>query len=313
MNTRSASLIGGLLLFLGLVTPAFAGFGISPPYVQNDSLARNSAYDQVIVLSRSDPVEDLEADITINVPGANDWITVDKGLKFTMAKGVTQVPMRVHVQVPADAPYANYAGYIRVVIMPTGGPAPGTVGISLGAQINVNLNVLDKKITDFKVNTVKVDDLEEGHSSWSLFFPGKITFTMQVENTGNTAFGPTKVEMDISDYAGVRVMEHTENLNRLKRVQPFEIRNIVAELPTRLPPGAYRADFKVYKNDTVVREGELNMSILPRGTIPNYEGYGFSGLRSTEQALVVAIAALAIILVGSIIWGIVRFTKRRRR
>ena len=46
------------------------------------SSTQNSHYEQVITLVRSDPTEDLQAKVTINVPGANDWISIDRGTQF---------------------------------------------------------------------------------------------------------------------------------------------------------------------------------------------------------------------------------------
>jgi hypothetical protein len=92
-NFRGAIL--GTLFFLLSFQPAGAGFGITPPYVKNDSLARDSVYTQRVVISRSDPVEDLRADVTVNVPGADEWIAVDRGLSFILPKGESQVPIQI--------------------------------------------------------------------------------------------------------------------------------------------------------------------------------------------------------------------------
>jgi hypothetical protein len=315
MNKKALFIIGSafFLLSAGLgVHKASAGFGITPPYVQNDSLTRGSSYTQKIVLSRSDALDDLNVQVTIAVPGANDWITIDKGTSFVMHKDEQRVAMNVNVAVPGGAKFGNYSGNIRVVITPLTGPTPGTVGIALGAQIDVNLNVIDKKIYSFNVRNKHIDPVEEGHKVWGFFFPGKISFTMQVENTGNVPFGPTKVVFDISDTSGGTILETTQNLNSIEQIQPFQIKNVVAELPTRLKAGAYKAIFKIYNNDTIVDTGELDMGILPYGAIPGYQGFGFIGLQRSEQMIIVGGAALILLALYLIGRRVYVWVKRRR-
>ncbi len=314
MNKRALFIVFFCLALLpGSI--ARAGFGITPPYVRNDSLTQNSRYEQKIILTRSDPIEDLNVEVTVNVPGADSWITVDRGLHFVMPKGESKVPMTVAVDVPKKAVAGPYLGNIRVVISPALGPTPGTVGISLGAQIDVRLNVVDKKIFDFAIRGIKVSDLETGHQLWRFFFPGKINFSMQIENVGNVPYGPTRVVFEIYDNAHTKVVETTENSNTLRQIKPFEIGDVLAELPTHLPPGSYRALFHIYKEDQIVRDGEMNLSILPYGTLPSHDGYGILGLTRREQFELLGLALLALLALFGIIFSIraiVRWLRRRR-
>ena len=307
-----------VLVILALAAPlwpsfqkeALAGFGITPPYVKNDGLTRSSRYDQKIILVRSDPLEDLRATVTVNVPNANDWVSIDKGLEFILPKGSNQVPMNVTVQVPSDAPFGSYKGSIRVVISSISGPAEGTVGISLGAQIDVDLNIIDRQIYDFTVRRVNVADLEVGHSLYWLYFPGKITFTMQIQNTGNVAAAPSRIVFDIYDSTRKTLLETVQNTNKIQRVNPFDIKDIIAELPTRLPAGSYNANYKIYKNEEIAQEGDIHLSVLPRGTIPGYQGYGLAGLYLRDR-LILGIAPF-VFLIG-IGLGITKLVRRRRR
>jgi hypothetical protein len=301
-----------LFFFLLSSKAALAGFGITPPYVKNDSLARESVYDQKIVISRSDPLEDLKAEISVNVPGANEWIQIDKGLSFVLPKGETQVPMHVSVHVPKKAKFGEYVGNVRIVLSPSGPPTPGTVGISLGAQIDVAFSVVDKKIYDFKIRQQSVEDVVEGHKFLWFFFPGKIRFAMQVQNLGNVPFGPTKVVMNLKDNAGENILETTKNTNRIDRVKPYQVESVTAELPTHLPPGSYQAEFLIYKNDEIAGKGELSLSVLPYGTLKGYRGYLFFGLTLLEQIEVVAILLGLSALLGGIGWFVTHKLRRSR-
>ena len=290
------------LFFIG-VNSALAGFGITPPYLKNDNLTRNSSFEQKILLVRSDPLEDWQAKITINVPGAENWISLDKGTEFILPKNETQIPLVFKVRVPENAAFGDYKGKIRVVVSPLTEVRPGVVSIVLGAQIDVNFKVSDRKIFDFRIARVGVSDLEEGRKFWWLYFPGKIRFSIFIENTGNVPAAPTAVEFNIFDRKG-NLAEKTKNTNKIRLIKPFESGEVIAELPTRLKPGSYSAKYFIYKKEEVSQEGEINLSILPKGTLAAYQGYGWSGLTLWEKITVLGPVSL-------ILGALVYFTRRQ--
>ena len=238
-KTRRRSIIHQLLLALsflallfGNVGVAYAGFGITPPYVNNQRLTRGSVFQQKIDLVRSDPTDDLSATITMNVPGAENWISIDRGQEFTMPAGVTDVPIVITVTVPSNAAYKTFTGSIRIRTADISSSASNGVSIALGAQIDVNVTVVDK-IYDFDVRQIRVSDLEEGITKWGLYFPGKIRFYMTIENTGNTVFGPTKVHFDIYDSNNQTLLESTDNTKAIQQIAQFAIKEVEADLTTR--------------------------------------------------------------------------------
>lgn len=292
---------------------AFAGFGITPPYVDNQRLTRGTTYKETINLVRSDPTDNLKADITINVPGIEDWISIDKGLTFPLPAGQNLVPIVITVKVPKDAEFKEYKGAIRVRTSADGSqPVGGGVSIALGAQIDVDLKVVDK-IYDFNVRKIRLTDLEEGRQKWGLYFPGKMRFFMMIENTGNMEFGPTRVHFDIYDSNSENLLESVDNTNRIERVPPFGTKEVVAELPTRLPRGLYVAKYTIYKNDQIAQQGQLNVSISAAGTVAGYVGYGFDGLSLADKLKVFAVIGVPlIILILLVISAILRRKQRRR-
>jgi len=289
-----------LIFILGLLNAnvVFAGFGITPPYVVNSNLTRGSHFEKEILLTRGDPVEDLRIEVSIDVPGANDWISIAQGNSFIMPKGEQKTPMTVLVDVPKNAEFKNYPGYIRVTTYPTGpSKGEGQIAIVLGARIDVNLEVKDIKIFDFTVRKINTYDLEEGHQVLWWFSPGKIKFEMSIENVGNIKAAPTKVRFDIYDSQEKNLLETVE-VKKMEKVEPFEIKTITAELPTKLSAGSYWATFQIFKNDEVVNEGKIHLSILPRGTlkpIPK-EWYGLE-----VWIWIVTIGAI-LALVGLVVW-----------
>jgi hypothetical protein len=272
------------LFFLVVATMAFwpastfASFGITPPYVRNTSLTRNSTYEQQILLVRGNPNEDLKAEVTVDAPEIQDWITVVEGSSIPLPRGAQKVPMTVRIKVPADADFADYTGKIRIRTLPADGSvAEGVVSISLGAQVDVDLSVIDKVIEDFRVRKISVSDLNEGHKFGWLYFPGKINFAMLIENTGNVDIAPSKVVFKIYDRAGAVMLEETHQSGRLTKIAPYATKEILASLPTHLPAGSYIARYSILNGNDIKQEGELNLSILPYGTLQT-AGYGFMGL-----------------------------------
>ncbi len=287
---------------------AHAGFGITPPYVRNTSLTRNSTYEQQILLVRGDPNEPLNAVITVDAPEIQDWIEIVEGTTILMPRGEQKVTMTVRIKVPEDANFQEYAGKIRIKTEPTDDQvAQGVVSISLGAQVDINVNVIDRVIEDFRVRRISVLDLNEGHKVGWLYFPGKIQFSMSIENTGNIEIAPSKVQFRIFDRTGAVLLEETTHKGKLNKIAPYLTGDITSELPTRLPPGSYMARYSIFNGDEIKQEGELNLSILPYGTLQT-SGFGFSGLSVPHKlSLLLPIFALLIFILYTI------YNRRLRR
>ncbi len=301
-----------LFIFGFLFVPSFvlAGFGITPPYVTNSSLTRTSIYEQVIYLVRSDPIADLKATISIDVPGVNEWFQIIEGNEFILPRGEQKVPMTVRVVVPNSADYKRYTGNIRIK---TGAPddqvASGAVNISLGAQIDVDLTVIDKKIVDFKVRKIGISDLNAGHKVGWLYFPGKIRFEMLIENLGNVPVSPSDVVFRIYDRSGNVLLEETRHKGKMEKVDPFQTKTIYAELPTRLPAGSYLARFEIKNGEDVKLSGEVNVSVLPYGTLQT-AGFGFIGLSLPHKLSIIIPALFFVLMTLSLV---IRFALNRRR
>ncbi len=311
LGLRSYVLIVVALLVLGWYHTASAGFGITPPYVRNDRLTRGTVYEQRITLVRSDPIDELKAEISMNIPGVEAWFSIDRGTEFVLPAGETQVPIIISVRVPEDAEYTKHQGTIRIRTSSSGDQPGGGVSIALGAQIDVAIEVVDK-IYDFDVRRIRTADLEEGRRKWGLYFPAKIRFFMTIENTGNAVFGPTKVRLDIYDSQVEQLLETTENTNKIEQIDPFAIKEVIAELPTRLPAGRYTAKYTIYKNDEVAQQNQINLSVASIGAVQGYTGYGFSGLSIADKIKVGAVFATPLIIILILI-SVLVIRRRKRR
>ncbi len=273
--------------FFSCAQYSYAGFGVTPPYVTNVSLTRNSVYEQTIYLVRNDPETDLKATISIDVPGVDSWFTINEGNEFILPKGEQKVAMTVKITVPDDAEYKQYKGNVRIKTGSVDDKVEGgAVSISLGAQIDVDITVIDKKIKDFKIRKIGISDLNEGHKVGWLFFPGKIRFEMLLENTGNVPISPSDVVFRIYERTGSVLLEETHKKGRIKEVDPFSTDTVFAELPTRLPTGSYIARFEIKNGDDVKMTGEVNLNVLKYGTI-QAAGFGFLGLSLAHKLSII--------------------------
>ncbi len=281
------SFIFVIACFFSCAQLTHAGFGVTPPYVTNVSLTRNSVYEQTIYLVRSDPVTDLKATISIDVPGVDSWFSINEGKEFILPKGVQKVPMTVKVTVPDDADYKQYKGNVRIKTGATDDKVEGgAVSISLGAQIDVDITVIDKKIKDFKIRKIGISDLNEGHKVAWLYFPGKIRFEMLLENTGNVPISPSDVVFRNYERSGNALLEETHKKGKIKEVDPFGTDTVFAEIPTRLPAGSYISRFEIKNGDDVKLTGEVNLNVLKYGTLQE-AGFGFSGLSLAHKLSVI--------------------------
>ncbi len=315
LGMRTFAVLLLVLVFFGGFRFASAGFGITPPYVRNERLTRGTVYEQRITLVRSDPIDDQKAEISMNIPGVESWFSVDKGTSFILPAGQTQVSIVISVHVPADAEYTRHQGTIRIrTSSATNQPEGGGVSIALGAQIDVDVLVVDK-IYDFEVRRIRTSDLEEPRHKWGLLFPAKIRFFMTISNTGNAVYGPTKVKLDIYDSEVERLQETTYNTNKIEQIAPFATKEILAELPTRLSAGRYTAKYTIYKGEDIAQQEQINLSVAAIGAVQGYSGYGFEGLSTPDKLKVAGVLAIPVVVLLTLftIFGVRRRRNRARR
>lgn len=286
-----------VLFFASGIQYAQAGFGITPPYVRNTSLVRNSTYEQQILMVRGDADIAQRAEITVDAPEILDWIEIVEGDNILLPRGEQKIPLTVRITVPDDAEFKAYEGSIRIRTVPDDGEiAQGAVSISLGALIDIDLTVIDKIIEDFRVRKVSVSDLNEGKKFLWLFFPGKIRFDSLLENTGNVDVAPSKVDLRIYDSSGKVLLEETDNIGRIPKIAPYSTETATAEIPTRLPAGSYIARYRIYNGEDIKQEGDLSMSVLPAGTL-EMAGFGFVGLSLAHKiSILLPIFSLLIVI-----------------
>lgn len=250
---------------------ALAGFGISPPYVKSDSLLPGSKYEQKITLLRSSAEEDLQANITIDAPEIQDWLSIDKGLSFDLPKDELQVPMTVTVTPPSNAELGNYTGHINIRVAPKTSSMTNGVAIALGARVDIELALTNKETPDFKVRAVNIPSIEMLGSPWDWpilrWFFYRLKVAIKFENTGNVKTAPTKVALDVYDLTEKNLLESLTDKS-LEKVDPFTTKDIYADFPITLDKGQYWGKVKIYKGNEVVNSYKIAFTVAARGTLP---------------------------------------------
>ncbi len=300
------------VFFLSIGVPfADASFGITPPYVKNTSLIRNSTYEQQILLVRGDPNVELVAEVVVDAPEIAGWIQIVEGNLIPLPKGEQKVSMTVRVTVPEEAEFKNYTGSIRIRTLPADGQvAAGAVSISLGALVDIDLTVIDKEIKDFRVRKISIGELNAGHKFAWLFFPGKARVEMMIENTGNIDVAPSKVDFRIYERTGTVLLEEAKHVGKITKIKPYATETITAEIPTRLPAGSYVARYRIYNDDEIKQEGDVSLTIQPYGTV-QLAGFGFAGLSLAHKISI--LLPIFSVLIAVLYLVHIRRTRKRNR
>lgn len=247
-----------LALTFSLNTKVSAGIGISPPSIFNENLKPGAVLEEEIVLSQSEPDEELLVTIEPDLGDqVNQWLTFEPSQQFVVPVGQQRFTFKIIVNVPTDVELKPYDGYIRVKASPTTDAAPGGVAVVRGARMEVNLVTTDLDFTDLVVRKIDLADVPDGES---------IALEMLVENTGNVASSPDRVELDIQDLNqnSLQKLETKE----VEKVEPNTTSTVFAYLDGyTVPPGEYFAVAKVYLNDELLREERLVFRILGEGEV----------------------------------------------
>lgn len=122
---------------------AVGSFGITPPYVINHELEPGDEFEQRIFIVRRDASKELQADISWDVPGADNWFTIEQGETFILPAGEQRVPMDVKVTVPEAVAAWQYQGHLQVAVRASEQEAQsGMIAVGLRARAQVDLTVV---------------------------------------------------------------------------------------------------------------------------------------------------------------------------
>lgn len=236
-----------------LVAPlsAHAGLGVSPSSINVDTLKRGTTFTQEFVISRSDPVEDLEALIQPDLGDLAQWVSFEPGLKVLLPKGEQRVSLKAIISVPADANLQDYEGVFRILASPKN--APTGVAVVQGARVDLKLATTETSTFDLEIRTVTILDSYEQE---------ELVMTMNVQNNGNTASAPTKIDLEVQDMQENNVKDLTTT--DIDQAPAYEFSNVNARFgPHGLVAGEYFGVVQVYSAEEMISEERVVFEIFP--------------------------------------------------
>jgi len=262
-------LISTVCILLVPIRSALAGFGISPPYVFSDKILPGTRYEQTVTLLRSEANSALRVQVIVKAPQIADWISIDKGLDFEFPAGETRIPLVVYVDVPKNVPIGKYEGEIDINVSEINAQGISGIELTMGAQINLDIGLTRDIYRDFSIKRVEVADLELPKKPWRLPIFSRIfrrlRLSLNIENIGNSAIAPSKVTVDIYDISQENLLESI-TAYKLKKIPPFQTKDIAADFPIKIGVGQYWASVRTYKGNDIMSFDKIVFSISAPST-----------------------------------------------
>ncbi len=298
-NILALSFVMMLGAFLMSNSSVYAGLGISPGGIFNDHLKPGAHLEEDIIISRSDPDEELIATIEPDLGEMNDWFKFVPGRTFILPKGEQQVKVKAIVDVPSNVQFKDYTGYIRVKAQPE--ERPSGVSIVKGARLEIAVATTEFDVSQLIVRSVKTNSPHVGDP---------LELSMLIENSGNTDLAPTKITIDFTDLQDKSVDSIIES--DIVPVPAYETKTVTTKIIQDLPAGEYFANVKVWLGDKLLREEKVVVNVLAKeavqnkdkGSVSQYEkkceSTGFiAGLANNKPFAMLLMAVLVgIVLVG---------------
>jgi hypothetical protein len=238
-------------LFILLPSVVHAGFGISPAGITNTSLKKGTQYIQEMTISRSDPDEELIAIIQPDLGEMNGWVTFEPSMNVLLPIGEQRVPIRVIVNVPADAAIKDYNGVFRILAS----PKEKVKGVSIvkGARVDIKVATTDDSIIDLEIRSASIPDTYEKEN---------MNVNLKIQNNGNTPVAPSKVQVTVENLLEEKVVVLETDLIEMAPAYLFSEVNAIIKNHGLLA-GEYYGVIKVFVGAESLYENRVVFKVLP--------------------------------------------------
>ena len=297
-----------LLLFL--TQPAFtlAGFGVSPPAINQENAVPGSQFNNIIYLVQGNPDRDVDVTVTVESRDMKDWITFENGTAFTIPQGVQQYPLTVQFNVPEDAELGVYTAFIRVATNPAKNAAnDGEVAIALGGRIDTTITVGDNVVSEFEIAAINILDIQSGDP---------LQASVRINNTGNVPAAPYAASFELFDkFGNTRLAFINATEEQFPRVPSFSEESVTLSFPVDLvvAPGEYWGHVKIYnEKGNILRDLNTVFNVTEGSVQPLEELPALATLAGSVSPLLVGgAAALLVIIIGGVLLS--RGKRREKR
>lgn len=233
-----------------------AAFGVSPPWITNESLKPGSNFVYVIDLSSNELPEDMIINAEFSGdPEITEWLTIQNKGNLVMTKGRSIVPMSVSMNIPKDAKLGKYQGSLMVTLTPKNGLEEG-ITVLLGGNIKIELNVINYDVTDYTIHSIDANNITEGQA---------INLELKrIKNLGNTVITNVMTKVSIvearTDKKVVNISADTLNTP----VYPHTTVDAGLSFPALdLKAGDYWLNVESFKDGESIYENRIYFTVEP--------------------------------------------------
>lgn len=262
-----------------------AGFGVSPAVITNDRIKPGTTFTRELVITQSDPIEDLQIEIETDLGEMEDWVRFEPGRSFEIEKGAQRFTMTMLLDVPADAQISTYEGSIRIKALSGAEAVAGGVSIIKGAQLGVNITTTTENIRELSVRAVDIPDYNQGEP---------LTLDVLIENRGNIPDRPDEINLAISNIAGVPVTNF--DTTDIGSIDPGTIDTVSITFDSSLEAGEYFGDVDVLLDGASLKDDKVVFSVFPPQNVSQTQGGVTETNENNGLLLAGIIFSLAIIL-----------------
>lgn len=263
----------GVAIILFAPHMTLAGFGVSPPKIIEDHLARGSHLERTVYLVQGNPEKDLQMEIVVDSANIKNWISFENGNIFTIPKNTQQFPLKAIVDVPANADFGIYKAFLRFNTVPQkGGSDNGGSGVAVtvGGRVTMELTVGEGIVKSYTIPSISILNVHAGENA-------KVSLT--IENTGNVPAGPSAASFELFNNFGNIRLAYGE-FHSFEPVKSFSSKNITIEFPidVHLAEGEYWGHVKIYNEDNqAIKELKAGFSVTKGGLSSLIAGVGAVG------------------------------------
>ncbi len=277
----AVSTLALLVLFLG--GNAEAGFGVSPPLIQEDKLVPGITLERIVYLVQGTPERDLPVNLVVESQ-VKEWISFPQGTQITIPKGVQQYPLAVDITVPADADLGAYKGVIRLTTVPVKAEGAGEVAIAIGGIVNLDLTVGNNIIYELKSKLIKILDIKEGDDPM---------VDVSLINNGNAPAAPDTATFELFNKFGEIRLAYAESKSFAK-IPAFheQVERLVFPVEIHIAPGEYWGHVKVYRERELLGELRTVFNVTEKTFAEKYTSIILMGLGACAFLLFVIMVSM---------------------
>lgn len=294
-----------LVISVFFVQPAVAaaGFGVSPPTINQQNAVAGSHFSNTVYLVQGNPDHDVEVHATVESRDMKDWVSFENGDTFTIPKGVQQYPFVVNFAVPQNANLGIYKAFIRVTAAPAKkAEESGEVAIALGGRIDVTLTIGDDIVSEFEILGIDILNVASGDP---------LQASVRINNSGNVDAAPYAASFELFDkFGNTRLAFINATEEQFPKVPAFSTKETTLSFPVDLvvAPGEYWGHVKIYdEHGTVLRELRTVFNVTERRKSANVLA-ALGAIGSDSYVLIGVVVLIVLLIAGA--FGF--FTLRRK-